>query len=231
MQLVSRRILFSRVVLHCCSDSVASESNKACGIGTVDGASSASHHGGLHSAWTGASGQMSMAEIVKRGRPQVKASMPNSSSHSGNQQNVWAPSAASHQNINPLQSHTSKVSETNSDQGFNINQSVSQNNEWPSIDHRAAVSVSSVVDMHASSDLYAKSSNMGETNWQQTSHFDEDVCEEGHIENEDDIEPALVPAKSISDDNVGGTSFDGNLYKDLSSYQSHSHPFDNNEGN
>ncbi|KAK4271795.1 hypothetical protein QN277_020434 [Acacia crassicarpa] len=210
------------------SDSVATENDKARGIGMADGLSSASHHGGLHSAWMGSSGQMSMADIVKMGRPQVKASMPNSSIHSGNHQNVLSPPAASHQNLHPLQSHAPKVLETNSDQDFTLSQSVSQNNEWASIDHHPAVSVSSVVDMHANSDLYANSSNLGEANWQQTSHFDDHV-DEGPFENADNVEPPSISAKGISDDNVGGESFDGNLYNDLNSYQSHSHPFDNNE--
>lgn len=211
------------------SDSVATENNRTCGIGVVDGLSSASHHGGLHSAWMGVSGQMSMADIVKMGRPQVKASMPNSSTHSGDHQNVLAPLAASHHNLHPFQSHAPQVSETNSEQGFALSQSVSKNNEWPSIDPLPAVSVSSVVDMHANSDLYANSSNLGEANWQQTSHFDEHIDEEDPVENADNVEPATISAKSVSDDNVRGASFDGNLYKDLSSYRSHSHPFDNNE--
>ncbi|KAI9120764.1 hypothetical protein K1719_007797 [Acacia pycnantha] len=210
------------------SDSVATENDKTRGIGMADGLSSASHHGGLHSAWMGSSGQMSMADIVKMGRPQVKASLPNSSIHSGNHQNVLSPPAASHHNLHPLQSHAPNVPETNSDQGFTLSQSISQNNEWPSIDHHPAISVSSVVDMHANSDLYANSSNLGEANWQQTSHFDDHV-DEGPVENADNVEPPSISAKSLSDDNVGGASFDGNLYNDLNSYQSHSHPFDNNE--
>ncbi|KAI9114654.1 hypothetical protein K1719_014352 [Acacia pycnantha] len=114
-------------------DSETTENDKTRGIGMADGLSSASRHGGLLSAWMGSSGQMSMADVVKMGRPQVKASMPNSSIHSGNHQNVLSPPAASHHNLHPLQSHAPKVPETNSDQGFILSQSVSQNNEWPSI--------------------------------------------------------------------------------------------------
>ncbi|KAF7803206.1 GBF-interacting protein 1-like isoform X1 [Senna tora] len=212
------------------SDSVATENNKLCGIGMSDVQPSVSHHGGLQSAWMGVPGQVSMADIVKMGRPQAKSSTPNSSIHSGNHQKNLVPSAASHHHLHSLQGHAPKVSETNSDQGFALSHNATQNDEWPLIDHHPAVNVSSVADGHANSNLYANPSNLDEANWQQTSHLDEHVDEDGSVENADNFEPASVPAKGISDDNAGGASaFDANLYKDTNSYQPHSHPLDNDQ--
>nr|KYP76865.1 hypothetical protein KK1_021126 [Cajanus cajan] len=99
-------------------------------VRVCDGLSS-SQQGGLQSAWGVSPGQVSMADIVRMGRPQAKASMPNSSLHS----------------------------ETNNDQGFAINSNVEQNDEWPSIEHQPTVCVSSVVDDHPTSEYHTNSSN------------------------------------------------------------------------
>jgi hypothetical protein len=190
------------IVRFCCSDSV----------GVYEGLSSSSQPGGVQSAWTVSPGQVSMADIVKMGRPQPKTSVPNSS-------------AASHHNLN--------VPETNNDRGFVVNTNVQQNDEWPSIEHPPTVSVSSVVDAHPNSEYYTDSSNFGEANRQLENHVNEFVAEEVHVENEnlDDVGSASIPAKIISDDNPGSASaYDDSLYKDINSYQSHRHPFDDNEG-
>lgn len=200
-------------------------------VGVFDGLSSSSQHGGLQSAWTVNPGQVSMADIVKMGRPQAKPSVPNSSVHSGNHQNVSAPPAASHHNLHSLQGYASKVAETNNDQGFAINPNVQQDDEWPSIEHQSTVCVSSVVDAHPNSEYYTNSSNFGEANRQLKNHVNEFVAEDGPVENSDNVGPASMPAKSISEDNPESASaFDDSLYKDIDSYQSHQHPFDNNEG-
>ncbi|KAK2438357.1 RNA polymerase II degradation factor protein [Trifolium repens] len=180
-------------------------------VGVYEGLSSSSQPGGVQSAWTVSPGQVSMADIVKMGRPQPKTSVPNSS-------------AASHHNLN--------VPETNNDRGFVVNTNVQQNDEWPSIEHPPTVSVSSVVDAHPNSEYYTDSSNFGEANRQLENHVNEFVAEEVHVENEnlDDVGSASIHAKIISDDNPGSASaYDDSLYKDINSYQSHRHPFDDNE--
>ncbi|KAK7359147.1 hypothetical protein VNO77_01094 [Canavalia gladiata] len=199
-------------------------------VRVCDGISSSSQHGGLQSAWVGNPGQVSMADIVRMGKPQAKASMPNPSLHSGNHQNAFPPPAAPHHNLHSLQGHASKVSETNSDQGIAINSNVQQNDEWPSIEHQPAVCVSSVVDGHPNSEYHTNSSNSGEANQQPKTHVNEFVAEDGPLENPDNVGSASISAKSISEDNPESTSvFDGSLYKDINSYQPHRHPFDNNE--
>ncbi|KAK7318894.1 hypothetical protein RJT34_03601 [Clitoria ternatea] len=194
-----------------------------------DGLSS-SQHGGLQSAWTMNPGQVSMADIVRMGRPQAKSSIPNSSLHSGNHQNAFAPPAASHQNLHSLQGYASKVSETINDQGFAINSNLQQNDEWPSIEHQPAVSVSPVVDGHSNSEHHTNSSNPSEANQQLKIHINEFVAEDGPVENQDNVGSASISAKSLSEDNAESPSvFDGSMYKDINSYQPHQHPYDNNE--
>ncbi|KAJ1426201.1 UBA-like superfamily [Sesbania bispinosa] len=198
-------------------------------VGVCDGLSSSSQHGGLQSPWMVNPGHVSMADIVKMGRPQAKASVP-SSVHSGNHQNVFAPPAASHHNLHSMQSHASKVSDTSNGQGFAINPNAQQNDEWPSIEHQSAVCVSSAVDAHPNSEYYTNSSNFGEANQQPKNHANEFVAEDGPVEQPDNVESASIPAKSISEDNPESASaFDGNLYKDMDSYQSNRHAFDSNE--
>ena len=154
-----------------------------------------------------------MADIVKMGRPQAKVSMHNSSIHSGNHQNAVAPPAASDHNFHSLQGHTSKVSETNTDQGYAISCSVPQNDEWPCIENQQDIIVSTV-DAHANSEYF------GDANWQQKTHLEEHVAEDGSVENADNVESASISTKSTSDDNTGGISFfDGSLYKDISTYR------------
>jgi hypothetical protein len=125
------------------------------------------------------------------------------------------------------------VPETNNDRGFAVNTNVQQNDEWPSIEHPPTISVSSVVDAHPNSEYYTDSSNFGEANRQLENHVNEFVADEVHVENEnlDGVGSASIPAKIISDDNPGSASaYDDSLYKDINSYQSHRHPFDDNEG-
>ncbi|KAG4387706.1 hypothetical protein GLYMA_09G019700v4 [Glycine max] len=83
------------------SDSVVTEKTYAFSIG--DGPSSSSQRAGVQSAWAGNTGQVSMADIVKMGRPQARPSMHNSSIQSGNHQNVFMPPAASDNNLHSSQ--------------------------------------------------------------------------------------------------------------------------------
>ncbi|KAK7246089.1 hypothetical protein RIF29_40948 [Crotalaria pallida] len=210
------------------SDSAVSE-NKISPLGISDGLSSSSQLSGSQSAWTGNAGQMSMADIVKMGRPQAKSSMHNSSIHSGDHQSVLTPPAALDHNLDSWQSHASNVSQTNADQGYATNHNVQQNEKWPCIENQHDVGVSTVVDAHANSEYHANSSSFDDANWQQKTHLDEYVAEDGSVEKADKVGSASISTKSTSEDNTGGTSgFDGSFYKDINSYQPHGHPFDNN---
>ncbi|KAG4381326.1 hypothetical protein GLYMA_15G126000v4 [Glycine max] len=179
------------------SDSVVTEKTYAFGIG--DGPSSSSQRAGLQSAWTGNTGQVSMADIVKMGRPQARPSMHNSSIQSCNHQNVFMPPAASDNNLHSLQGYASKVSETNTNQGHVISDNVPQNDEWPCIENQHDVIVYADVDAHANSEYYANSSSFAEADWQQKTHLDEHVAEDGSVENADNVESASISAKTEDD--------------------------------
>ncbi|XP_057749866.1 uncharacterized protein LOC130968544 isoform X1 [Arachis stenosperma] len=198
-------------------------------VSVSDALSSSSQLGGFQSAWRGNPGQISMADIVKMGRPQSKT-MPNTSIHGGNHQNAFAPPAASHNNLHSLQGHPSKASETNNDQGFAVNHNVQQNDEWPSIEHQPAICVSSAADVHANADYNTNSSNFVEANRQLKPHANECVTEDGPMRNPDNAGSVSLSAKSLSEDNPESASaFESSLYKDINSYQPHQHPFENNE--
>ncbi|XP_054777399.1 uncharacterized protein LOC129285656 isoform X3 [Prosopis cineraria] len=202
------------------SDSVATE---AC---VSDGPSS-SQHGGMQSGWMGFPGQVSMADIVKMGRPQAKISVLNSSINSNSHHNVLLPPSASHQSQSL---HSLHVSEANADQGFSISHDVCQNEEWPSVEHQSASNASSIVDVLPNSEYYGISTNLDEANRQQRSHLEERLVEDAPLEAADNAVPASISARSISDDNAGGASvFDDNLYKDKNPYQPQRHPFSNDE--
>lgn len=216
-----------------CSDYVSTE-NKMSTVGTGDGILSSSQpSSGFQSAWLGVPGQVSMADIVKMGRPQIKAAaVPNSSIHSGNHNNVPAPSGALHHNLHLSQDHSSKVSEMHSDPGV----VPSQDDEWPSIEQPSAASLSSVVEGPVDSGIYAESSNLSfeRTNQRLKSHLDEvQVAEDGPADTLDQnyVAPASVSGRNIQeDDSEGVSAFDNNLYKDMTSYQPHGHAFEHSEG-
>ncbi|KAL2341495.1 hypothetical protein Fmac_009435 [Flemingia macrophylla] len=182
------------------SDFVVTEKTYALGIG--DGPSSSSQRAGLQSAWTGNVGQVSMADIVKMGRPQARSSMHNPSIQSGNHQNVWMPPAASDNHLHSSQGHASKVSETNTNQGYAIVDNVPRNDEWPCIENQHDVRVYADVDAHANSEYYVDSSSFPEADWQQKTHLDEHGAEDGSIENAGNVESASISAKSTSEDNT-----------------------------
>ncbi|KAL1320530.1 uncharacterized protein LOC107638788 isoform X2 [Arachis ipaensis] len=175
------------------SDSVTTE-NKTSALGMGDAVSSSSQQGGLQSPWVRNAGQLSMADIVKMGRPQTKVPMHNSSLHSGHHQNAVAPPAPLDYNSQSFQGHASKISETNTDQGY---ASVPQDDEWPRMENQQDISVSTAVDPQVNSEYD------GEANWHQRTHLEEHVADDGSVENADNTESASISAKSTSEDNTG----------------------------
>lgn len=68
--------------LFVCSSDFVTDEKKASTLSMTDGKVSASQPStGYQPAWVGAHGQKSMADIVKMGRPQIKASSTPTSSH------------------------------------------------------------------------------------------------------------------------------------------------------
>ncbi|XP_034932445.1 uncharacterized protein [Populus alba] len=216
------------------SDSVATE-NKMSTVGAGDVVSSSSQPSpGYQSAWIGVPGQVSLADIVKMGRPQNKAStMP--SHQSVNHHHATAPPlAASHHDFHSSENHASKVVEINTEPEIDVNQHVHSNDEWPSIEQPTAASASPVREVPADSELYGDLSNLPLDRGSQhvKSQFDDVQSSEDADESFDanHLGPASVSTRNMQEDCSGGSSiFDNNMYGNINSYQSHRHTFENNE--
>ncbi|KAK8608102.1 hypothetical protein V6N13_023536 [Hibiscus sabdariffa] len=199
-------------------------------VGLGAGVSSSSHPTGYQSAWVGVPGQVSMADIVKMGRPQNKVSaVPNSTN---NRRHAVPPSPALQSN---LQDHVSKVSDATYELDVNKNQQDSPRDEWPPIENPSAASVTSVVEAPAESGLYAYASNLplGRSNQHLQSQLEEaQEVDDGPLEtvNNDHVGSPSISSRNIQDDNSSGSSLnDNDLYKDMNSYQPQGHAFENDE--
>ncbi|KAL5839173.1 hypothetical protein ACOSQ4_011781 [Xanthoceras sorbifolium] len=212
-------------------DFVAPES-KMLTVGSGDGISLSSQpSSGFQSAWMGVPGQVSMADIVKMGRPQNKAPAMQSSAHqSVNNRHVVAPPVASHHDLHSSHDHASKESEIGTEQEV----ATDPNDEWPSIEQPPTVS--SVLDAPQHSELYANPSNLSvdRTDQHIQSQLDEVQVEEdvsGEYPSANNVASASVSSRNIQEDNSGGSSlFDHNLYNNMGSYQPQRH-FEHDEAN
>ncbi|CAH2034306.1 unnamed protein product, partial [Thlaspi arvense] len=176
------------------SDSIVTE-RKLPSVAPGDGISSSQTSSGHQTAWFGAPGQMSMADIVKMGRPQNKTT--------NSQQNV---------NIR---------SEINLENEVNADHQVPVRDEWPSIEKPAASGPSSV--SVAPAELQVCNGPAGFQSDREDQHL-RDRLENIHLaENApsdslgvDHVHPDLVSGRNVQED----TEFDDNQYK----YQAQSHP-------
>ncbi|XP_050231829.1 uncharacterized protein LOC126680702 isoform X2 [Mercurialis annua] len=212
------------------SDHVATE-NKLSTVGSSDGVSLSSQPPvGFQPAWGGVAGQVSMADIVKMGRPHNKASAvpPH---HNINHHHPAPPlMAASNHDFHSSEHHSSKVSETNAEPAVSVNQHAHSNDEWPSIEPSAA-SMPSVLEAHSESELYTDPSNLhlDRVNQHMQSQFDDiQPTENDHIETLSGNHglPSLSSRNLQDDGSVGSSMFDSNLYGTVGSYQPHRHAFE-----
>ncbi|KAH0868244.1 hypothetical protein HID58_075266 [Brassica napus] len=174
------------------SDSVVTE-NKLPSAPSGDGVSSSQSASGHQTAWFGAPGKMSMADIVKMGRPQSKTTN-------------------SQQNVNMR-------SEINHEQEVNANHQVPVKDEWPSIEKPPAPSTSSVSVAPAESEICSGPADFQSD--QHLSHRLGDIrlAENGPSENLGG-EHDSVAGRNVQEDESGVSSeFNGNQY----TYQTHSH--------
>ncbi|XP_019461473.1 PREDICTED: uncharacterized protein LOC109360792 isoform X2 [Lupinus angustifolius] len=231
-------------------------------VGVFDGLPSFSSQDAplQQSSWMVNTGQRSMADIVKMGRPQVAGNIPSIQQGRG-----------------------SKVSEINRDQGFPVNQQgdewpsiehQSDVNQWPSVEHQSAVNQWPSVEHQSAVNQWPSVEHQpGVNEWPsstdhqsavnkwpvehhqpavsvstvvhavpnsehytKSSDFGEGDWQQKTYDNEYVAEE--VPVQNP--DNVGSASVSGksklehnqesNLYRDNDSYQPHHHPFDNNGG-
>ncbi|XVE88324.1 hypothetical protein DITRI_Ditri19aG0060700 [Diplodiscus trichospermus] len=200
------------------------------------GVSSSSQPSGYQSAWLGVPGQISMADIVKMGRPQNKASaMANPPDQSVNNRHlVVPPSTALHPNSHSPQDHASKVSDVSYEPDLTIDQHVSPSDEWPPIENPSAVSMASFLAAPTESGAYANASNLpsDRSNQHIKSQLKEALeVDDGPVEtvNGNNVR-SPTSSRNVQEDDSGGSSlYDNSLYKDVNSFQPQKHAFEHDE--
>ncbi|CAN0853856.1 GBF-interacting protein 1 [Linum grandiflorum] len=206
------------------SDFVSAE-NKTPTVSVGDGVSSSVQpSSGFQSAWIGVPGQKSMADIVKMGRPQAKAALPN---RTAIEQHEWAPLPSEH--------NARKVPEMHSDVEASANQHAYSNNEWPSFEPPSVANVPSFKEAPSEPELYANSSSLAlnvepENVRSEVDDVESDEDDLDETLNESQVEPPSMSSRQIQDDGTGASSlFDNDLYENIGSYQSHRQTFEHNE--
>ncbi|XVF40215.1 hypothetical protein PTKIN_Ptkin01aG0093700 [Pterospermum kingtungense] len=220
------------------SEVVAIE-HKVSTLSLGDGVSSSSlpsQPSGYQSAWLGVPGQVSMADIVKMGRPQNKASaMPNPPHQSVNNRHLAVPpSAALHPNLPSPQDDASKVSGVTYEAHVTSNQQVSPSDEWPPIENPSAVSMTSILEAPTESGMYATASNLplDRSNQHIKSQLEEaQAVDGGPVEtvNGNHVQSPTSSRNTQVDDSGDASLYDNNLYKDIDSYQSQRLAFEHDE--
>ncbi|XP_010275810.1 PREDICTED: GBF-interacting protein 1-like isoform X2 [Nelumbo nucifera] len=234
------------------SDLVAAES-KTQTTSTGDGISLASQPSpGYQPAWLGVPGQVSMADIVKMGRPQNKVStstpvvtketsyaqynavLPNVSQHtvkhppfSGNL------SEEPHHDLHSSQGAASTFSEVVQKPDAAGSHHVSHD-EWSLGDKSVATSGSSVLEPTVDSEAYGDQSDacVDRTSLHLNSRSDDVQVpgEDTTVENISTEQIESISSRNIQEDNSGGTShFDNTSFQNMGSYQPHRHAFEHEE--
>ncbi|CAI0451965.1 unnamed protein product [Linum tenue] len=211
------------------SDSSSAE-NKTPTVSTGDGLSSlVQPTPGIQSGWVAVPGQVSMADIVKMGRPQSKASgLP---THTVNERHGWS---SAHNDMHSSENSVHKVSEMHNEPEASASHVYS--NDWPSIEQPSGVNVSSFMEAPTDPEVYVNSSSLPLVREDDhvRSEPDETQSEEDDLVetlNESQVGPPSVSSRHIQEDGTGGSSlFNNDLYENISSYQSHRHTFEHNDG-
>ncbi|XP_047315285.1 uncharacterized protein LOC124919161 isoform X2 [Impatiens glandulifera] len=206
--------------------------NKVMTAGPVDSYSTSSQHQGYQPAWSGPPGHVSMADIVKMGRPPGKAM--NSSQHVSHHY-VQAPrSTVSHHDVNLSEYHVTKVSELDHEAGDDAEQHAAPDDDWPIDEHIQADSDLHVMLPTTPSGLHVDMSNSStnRNNQLPQSQADEVQLADASIENINSTCTGSIrisPAR-VDEENVANSSlFNNELCSDMGSYQMHRHSFQNHE--
>ncbi|XP_033131350.1 uncharacterized protein LOC103828968 isoform X4 [Brassica rapa] len=186
------------------SDSVVTE-NKLPSAPSGDGISSSQSASGHQTAWFGAPGKMSMADIVKMGRPQNKTKN--------------------------LQQNVNTHSEINHENEANANHQVPVKDEWPSIEKPQAPNTSSVSVAPVESEICSSPADLQSDRVDQ--HLsdrlgDIHLAENGPSENlgVDHVQHDSVNGRNVQEDDSGVSSeFKDNQY----TYQTQSHPVEHHK--
>lgn len=185
---------------------------------------------GLQRAWAGVPGQVSMADIVKMGRPQGKVSGTSNAP-------VLPPySAVTHDDFQQLdQSSKVYMSDPNDDWPLDEHQGRPASDEWPPFEN-SRTAVSSTLDSQVGeSKLYGGASDLplDGTSQHLTSQLDNiHLLEDGSLENNaSHMGLASVSNRNIQgDDDVERSYSENNVYENINAFQPHMHSYDHNEG-
>uniref|UniRef100_A0A7N0ZRY8 GBF-interacting protein 1 N-terminal domain-containing protein n=1 Tax=Kalanchoe fedtschenkoi TaxID=63787 RepID=A0A7N0ZRY8_KALFE len=203
---------------------IAPKESKSINASTGDGfSSSLQPASGYQPAWGGGTpGQVSMADIVKKGRPQNKAPGPANSAQYGNHNHVATapPPVLPHHALHPQHDHCLSGSEPE----IGSNQ---QKDEWPAIEHPPASNFTSV---HAIENL--ESTNLHVAGANQNIKDDAQLPNDGPNENFNENHTAASATNiGLQEENVGDDSYyDDNVYEDPNSYQQYGHGYEHEEG-
>ncbi|KAI8525779.1 hypothetical protein RHMOL_Rhmol13G0256400 [Rhododendron molle] len=190
---------------------------KASAVGASDGMSSLPSSG-YQPSWSGVPGQVSMADIVKMGRPHGKASSTTNTSHYG----VNEPhSNGSHCNVRSSEDYLSEP-------GVGNGQHVSPTEEWPLVEQPPTASVPPVLGAPVASQLHADVTYFSSNSIDQHPEPDRDEFEE--VEDGDFENTSAISRKIEEDNSEGASLFNRDIYDNIGSYQPLTSGFERQEG-
>ncbi|KAK9696908.1 hypothetical protein RND81_08G004600 [Saponaria officinalis] len=177
---------------------------------------------GFQSPWSGMPGHVSMADIVKKGRPLAKAPQQ----HINNQHAMPPlPAASAPYDSRASQNYASKVAEVEQASGVAGHQSAPSNDDWPLDEEPAAASASNLIEPPVDSEPYNDAYDVPK---QQYMSQVDDVTydEDGTADDEHAKFAGSVPGSnqnSLENDAATASGFDNDLYQNIGSYQAHHH--------
>ncbi|XP_057466004.1 uncharacterized protein LOC130755592 isoform X2 [Actinidia eriantha] len=202
-------------------------------IGTCDGILSSSQtSSGYQPAWLGVPDQVSMADIVKMGRPHGKASSMTKPSQYGATNHHFQESNTAYHDSLSSGNYVFKGSKLSTEPGAGSGQHGTSNDEWPLMEQPPATSVPPVLDPPVASELHSVTSYLSssEIDHHPESERDEfQVVEDAAIENiiANQVGPASISSTKIQEDNSGGSSmFNSDRYQNMASCQPHTNAFE-----
>ncbi|XP_052179470.1 uncharacterized protein LOC127792879 isoform X2 [Diospyros lotus] len=216
--------------------------NKTVTIGTVDGNLSLSHtSSGYHQpAWTGVPGQVSMADIVKMGRPHGKPSgTANQSQYGVSHHQVQASqtNALCH-NLHSSEDYLSEVPELNHEPGVGTGQHDSWNDEWPLVEQPTAPIVPPVLEPPKASEPLTDASHLSS---ERANHYSQTLKDEARtvedadsqIVNATQLGSGSVSSSKVPEVNTGGAAgaslFNSDIHNNISPYQPHENAAEHQE--
>lgn len=204
----------------CCSDTTV---RKTLSYNAVDTIPVAPPSSGYQSAWSGMPGQMSMADIVRMGRPRGKPSSTSTTSqqHVNNLHPSVSFDADVPHDMHTLQNHSAKGLEENFN--WSMSGNVPPNDDWPleenpPVDSGVSTILKPPVDSEPYGDPYDR------TDQQFIPQADEVRFEDNIAENAHDSVLRNCPESNQNiheDDSDSGCAFHNELYQNTSSYQVH----------